>query len=215
MGDPCDSFVFIHAEQSGKLAPEHRKLIRSRSKPSTYKRRVVKGSGVRWIAYGNTPCHGENLSTTPTPDPPGLPQSVAPYEARNAVSLKERQQILKTNDAKPISRAGKALALSPRYLPLARYAGDLDPHSINILHSSSSPLPSHRMPPRMCSILTCSHTYSLPRLAEGIFRPEPWSNYQDTFAAMARMAVHRCGISPFYTCGLVRNPRRAYETGAI
>ena len=141
MSDRSDSFVFIHAEQGGKLTPEDRKLIRRRSKPSTYKRsKAVKGSGVKWIAYGNTLSHGKRLLTVSIPVSPGVQQCVVPYEARSADRLEDREEVIRPKDAERGSTVGKSIALPPAYIPLVRYAGDLDPHSIGILHSSSFPL---------------------------------------------------------------------------
>jgi hypothetical protein len=157
--DPCDQmgglgnkFVFIHAEQGGKLTNEDQKLVRSRSKPAKYKRRVVKDPETKWISVDGSSFRGGKLLQLAFPVSP----SAVPQPQDN------RPQAPKTSDAELIRPASRLVSPTVRYLPLVQFAEDLDSSSIGILHSSLFALPS----PQQMWPTDRSLTHNVPKFTQ-------------------------------------------------
>ncbi|KAH8664709.1 hypothetical protein BX600DRAFT_464892 [Xylariales sp. PMI_506] len=138
MNDPYDNFVFIGAWQGGKPTPDDQKLIRSRSKPKKYRRKVVKESGTKWISYSDTLSHAAQSLILSNPVSPELRRSAAPSrrKARQASCLVQQyQQECSSTGTESLSISKKAITSLYRDFPLWQFAGDLGPQSIAILRS--------------------------------------------------------------------------------
>ena len=123
------TFVFVRGDARGGLTSEDKKLIRSRSKRGNYSRKKATTQSSKRIAHGLNSAEAQTVESQFQcfPVSPGI---------RDDEPSRSQRAVVRAADNMP------SLPTLPRHLSFERFAGDLDPHAIGLLYSSSLLTPS-------------------------------------------------------------------------